>query len=172
MKARWRGRARLPQDVEQQAGLDRGERVLAYAVDDHTGAHVVATTTHLTVANAERQVLRRPWHEVDAGVWSSEHWTLSVSWVARARPAQWTFRDQETRLPEAVHERVQASVVLSAELPLSDPRQRGRVVIRKDLATSQMMVQTVLGRSTPASDPQVQEAVASLTADLRERVGL
>ncbi len=169
---KWARRSRLPQEVARQVGLESGERVLAYAVDDNTGAHVVATTTHLTVAGAERQVLRRPWHEVDAGQWSAEHWTLSVSWVARVRPAQWTFHGQDTRLPETVHERVQASVVLSAELPLQDRRQRGRVVVRKDLATGEMLIQTVLGRSTPANDPQVQQAVATLAADLRERVGI
>ncbi len=172
MKLHWARRPRLPEEVRGQAGLAPGERVLAFAVDDNTHVHVIATTTHLVAANAERLVLRRPWHEVDAGQWSAEHWTLSVSWVQRTRPMQWTFRDQDTRIPETVHERVQASVVLSEPLPLPGPRQKGRVVVRKDLATDALMTQAVLSRSTPSDDPEVRRAVAALTEDLRERVGL
>ena len=163
---------RLPQEIERQAGLEPGERILAFAVDDTTGAHVVATTSHLVSATAVRTVLRRPWHEVDAGVWSSDTWTLTVSWVTRSRPVQWTFKEQETRMPETVHERVQASVVLSEELPLQGRRHSGRVVVRKNLDTGELLTQTVLGRNTRADDPEVRTAAAHLTAYLREQVGL
>lgn len=172
MKLRWPSSPKLPADVRAQAGLEAGERVLTFAVDDNTHVHVIATTTHLVAASGDRLVLRRPWHEVDSGQWSAEYWTLSVSWVNHSRPMQWTFRDQETRMPEAVHERVQASVVLSEPLPLQGKRQRGRVVVRKDLATDEMVIQTVLGRNTRADDPEVREAVAVLQETLRERIGM
>ncbi|TWP34064.1 hypothetical protein [Leekyejoonella antrihumi] len=169
---RLKRKQRLPAQIERYAGLEPGERTLAFAVDDNTGAHVIATTTHLVVATDEVTVLRRPWHDVDSGVWSSDHWTLTVSWVTRERPVQWTFKEQEMRIPETIHERVQASVVLSEALPLEGRRRSGRVVVRKDLATGELLTQTVLGRGTPADDPEVRAAVAYLTAYLREQVGL
>ena len=165
-------RAELPQAVVKALELAKGERVLAFAVDDFTGDHVVATTYALAVVapGAERRVRRR-WLSVDAGVWEPETATMTVTW-ADGRPAgRWSMRDQTTLLPETVRERVQASVVLSARLSLGD-RRSGRVAIRQDFATGELIPQTILGRSTSLDDPEVQAHVKAALAHLRDQVGL
>lgn len=149
--------------------------MLAWAVDDTTGSHVIATTWSLVVVPPatleERRVVRRPWHLVDAGVWQHETWTLNVTWVDGGRASEWTFRDQRSMLPETLRERVQASVVLSTPLTLGG-RRTARVAIRQDLATKELIPQTMLGRGTRSSDPDVAEQIAFAMADLKDQVGL
>jgi len=185
-------RPALPPSASAALALGRGERVLAFAVDDNTGAYVVATTWALAMlaspaarqasdpatepvseqtARPSQPVARRPWHLVDAGVWQHETSTLTVTWVDGTRPSQWTFRDQRTLLPETLRERVQASVVLSTRLALGE-RQTARVAIRQDLATGELIPQTVLGRGTRLRDPGVSDQIHAAMADLADRVGL
>jgi hypothetical protein len=190
-------REELPSAVSNALGLARGERVLAFAVDDSTGAHVVATTFALVMvstAASESAVptsvartadagssdpgtssaectLRRRWLSVDAGVWQPETSTLTVTWADGKRGIQWSFRGQQTLLPETVRERVQTSVVLSTRLTLGD-RRTGRVAIRQDFATRELVEQTILGRYTHADDPEVQAHVQAALAHLKDQVGL
>ncbi|GGB41377.1 hypothetical protein GCM10011492_35370 [Flexivirga endophytica] len=166
-----RAKPQLPPQVLEQLDLPKGERVLASAIDKLTGAHIVATNWHLTVVSPDGQVTARPWHEVDAGQWESQTWSLTVTWIDRKRPGQWTFGEQDTRLPETFHERVRASIVLAEELPL-EGRGSGRVVIRRDLQHDTLLTQTVLGRGARADDPQVQDAVARTRAFVEDAVGL
>lgn len=225
-------RAELSPAVVAALELAKGERVLAFGVDDNTGAFVVATTYCLAVvssagvtsevarATAEAQTaqvptaekstavpatdktstdktstampatdktstampstaatptaaraLRRRWLSVDAGAWEPETATLTVTWAEGGRGAQWSFRDQETLLPETLRERVQASVVIATRLTLGD-RRNGRVAIRQDFATRELISQTILGRYTRADDPEVQAHVQAALAHLRDQVGL
>ncbi len=165
----------LPAAVSASLGLRSGERVLAAAVDDDTGAYVVATTFALVVvpqpASERQPPQRRPWHLVDSGVWQHETSTLTVTWVDGARPGQWTFRDQRTLLPETLRERVQASVVLATRLTLGG-RRSARVAIRQDLATRELIPQTVLARGTRADDAEVADQISRAMADLLDQVGL
>jgi hypothetical protein len=180
-------RAELPPAVTSALDLDKGERVLAFGVDDLTGGYVVATTYALAVvkldgvtsdgvtldgvtSDAER-TLRRRWLSVDAGAWQPGTETLAVTWADGGRGEQWSFRDQQTRLPETLRERVQASVVLATRLTLGD-RRSGRVAIRQDFATRELIPQTVLGRYTRADDPEVAAHVQAALAHLRDQVGL
>ena len=164
--------ADLAPAIAQALGLAKGERVLAYAVDDNTGAHVVATTYALAVVTSTgERTLRRRWLSVDAGSWEPETATLTVTWVDGRRAGQWSFRDQQTLLPETLRERVQGSVVLSTRLMLGDKRS-GRVAIRQDFATRELLAQTILGRYTRADDPEVQAHVHAALAHLKDQVGL
>jgi len=204
--------AELPPVVTAALALAKGERVLAFAVDDDTGWYVVATTYALAVvtqpgasptktkavvtpevvtpevvtpevtapavvtsegtapAAAERN-LRRRWLSVDAGAWEPDTARLTVTWADGGRGAQWFFKDQETRLPETLRERVQASVVIATRLTMGD-RRNGRVAIRQDFATRELIPQTILGRYTRADDPEVQAHVQAALAHLRDQVGL
>jgi hypothetical protein len=168
-------RAELAQDIVQALELARGERVLAYAVDDNTGAYVIATAYALAVVTSTgERTVRRRWLSVDAGSWEPETATLTLTWADGGRAGQWSFRSQEgqqTRLPETLRERVQASVVLSTSLTLGD-RRTGRVAIRQDFATRELISQTILGRHTRADDPEVQAHVQAALAHLRDQVGL
>jgi len=162
--------------------LSKGERVLAFAIDDNTGSYVVATTYALAVVTstsvastsvepAAERILRRRWLSVDAGAWEPETATLTVTWADGRRAGQWSFRDQQTRLPETLRERVQASVVLSTRLVLGD-RRTGRVAIRQDFATRELIAQTILGRHARADDPEVLAHVHAALAHLKDQVGL
>jgi hypothetical protein len=184
--------AELPPAVTAALDLAKGERVLAFGVDDNTGRYVIATTfalavvtstaAHSTVVTstavtstavtptAER-ALRRPWLFVDAASWEPETATLTVTWTDGRRAGQWSFRDQPTRLPETLRERVQASVVIATRLNLGD-RRTGRVAIRQDFETRELIPQTILGRYTRADDPEVQAHVQAALAHLRDQVGL
>ncbi|HEX7535975.1 MAG TPA: hypothetical protein VF391_03100 [Dermatophilaceae bacterium] len=187
----------LPPAVVTALELAKGERVLAFGVDDKTGGYVVATTFALAVVilaprpstantpHAESSVavsstrpsstaertLRRRWLSVDAGAWEPGAGTLTVTWADGGRGVQWSFQDQETRLPEVLRERVQASVVIATRLTLGD-RRSGRVAIRQDFATRELIQQTILGRYTHADDPEVQAHVQAAQAHLRDQVGL
>jgi len=169
--------AGLPPAITAALGLARGERVLAFGVDDNTGGYLVATTFALAVVSvgaetstAER-TLRRRWLYVDAGSWEPQTATLTVTWTDGRRAGQWSFRDQPTRLPETLRERVQASVVITSRLNLGD-RRTGRVAIRQDFATRELIPQTILGRYTRADDPEVHAHVEAAMAYLRDQVGL
>jgi hypothetical protein len=162
----------LPPAIEKALELAKGERVLAFAVDDNTGGYVVATTYALAVfTSSVERILRRRWLSVDAGAWEPVTATLTVTWADGRRAGQWSFRDQQTLLPETVRERVQASVVLSTRLNLGD-RRTGRVAIRQDFATRELIPQTILGRYARADDPEVQAHVQAALAHLRDQVGL
>ena len=96
-------RAELPPLVLKALELAKGERVLAFAVDDFTADHVVATTYALAVVTrAAERTVRRRWLSVDAGVWEPETATLMVTWVDGRLAGQWSIRDQTTLLPETV----------------------------------------------------------------------
>jgi len=162
----------LPPAIEKALELAKGERLLAFAVDDNTGGYVVATTYALAVfTSSVERILRRRWLSVDAGAWEPVTATLTVTWADGRRACQWSFRDQQTLLPETVRERVQASVVLSTRLNLGD-RRTGRVAIRQDFATRELIPQTILGRYARADDPEVQAHVQAALAHLRDQVGL
>lgn len=165
-------RAELPPVVVKALVLAKGERVLAFAVDDFTADHVVATTYALAVVTrAGERTVRRRWLSVAAGVWEPESATLMVTWADGGLAGQWSMCDQTTLLPEAVRERVQASVVLSVRLTLGE-RRSGRVAIRQDFATGELIPQTILGRFTRPDDPEVQAHVQAALAHLRDQVGL
>ena len=162
----------LPPAIEKALELAKGERVLAFAVDDNTGVYVVATTYALAVfTSSVERILRRRWLSVDAGALEPVTATLTVTWADGRRAGQWSFRDQQTLLPETVRERVQASVVLSTRLNLGD-RRTGRVAIRQDFATRELIPQTILGRYARADDPEVQAHVQAALAHLSDQVGL
>lgn len=194
-------RVELPPAIVAALALARGERVLAFGVDDNTGRYVVATTYALAVVTqslatpanpptvvtqpvvtqpvvtpaaaqpAAVGILRRRWLSVDAGAWEPDTATLTVTWADGGRGTQWSFRGQKTRLPETLRERVQASVVIATRLTLGD-RRNGRVAIRQDFASRELVPQTILGRNTRADDPEVQAHVQAALAHLRDQVGL
>lgn len=175
MKLVWRGLRRPAVPAEVAAAISAGEgsddRLLAWARADGAPVTVVAGTTHLyAVTDSGDVVLARPWHLVDAGVWNPEEWMLRVTWVDGQPRQRWVFREPG-ELPQTVHERVQASVVLADLVDLGEGR-RGRVVVRRDLGTGALLSQALLGRGVRMADPGVAEAVKTALAPLREQVGL
>lgn len=170
----WLDRLRKPAleaSAHSALGLAAGERVLAFAHDEATGALVVASTHHLALlAPTGELVWKRPWHEAEAGTWRDDSSLLTVSWVGRRRPDQWLLREASDLLL-AVRDRIQASVVLADEISVQGVR-RVRVVIRQDLASGALMEQVVPGKGVDARDPEVGRQVQEALARLRLEVGL
>ena len=161
----------LPRPVADAVVLGRGETLLNGAADLDGRAWLVATNHSLAHVSREGDLVwQRPWHEIDHGSWNRESDLLTVTWVDRGRPGQWRFGDEQLFL-RTLRERVQASVVLSTRLTLGD-RRTGRVAIRQDFATRELIAQTILGRHTRADDPEVQAHVRAALAHLRDQVGL
>ena len=153
--------------VPPEVPLARGERVLATAVAKG-GATVVVTTRRL-VATEGDLVDGRPWHLVDAGRWDPDEGLLRVTWVD-ARPGDTWVLDSPGGVPDALHERVQASVVLVEQVKL-DRSRRARVVLRRDLATGRFLAQTIVGRGCDPDDPELLAATKEVAANLAEQVG-
>ena len=113
-----------------QAGLGplgHGERVLAVAASEPWW--LLATTHRFACVEPGGSVRwLRPWHEVDAASWSREAGALTVTFVDGGRPVELPLGREETFL-RVLRERVQASVVVAADLPLERPR-KARAVIR------------------------------------------
>ena len=162
----------LPDVVRTAVPLAAGDRIIAWARDEHSDGHVVASTHRLSAVGRDGSLLwQRPWHEVDSGTWQSDSELLTVTWVDGRRPAQWLLRESG-RILQAVRERVQASVVLVDEFRVMDGRRRVRVVIRHDLATGALLEQTVPGKGVDLVDPEIAREAADRLARLRSEVGL
>lgn len=167
--ARWSThRTEIPAEALEGVALGRGEKALAAAAPVGHNGWVVATTYRLVLTGEGGW--ERPWHRVDGASWSREASRLVVTWVDGSRPVQWGFDDAD-RLLTVVRERVQASAVLTHTLDLGD-RRSGRVAIRRNLATGELLDQVVLGRFARPDDPEVAEQVWRVRAYLREQVGM
>lgn len=174
MRPRWNGfgRPQAPPELVAAVAPADGERLLAWG--SGAGTTVVAGRHRMYVLRdggpGEGPVvtLARPWHLVDAGTWSEGE--LRVTWVDRQPPVRVVVTEPGS-LPETLRERVQASVVLAESLDLGE-RRTAKVVVRRDLATQELLSQAVLGPGVRATDPGVSEQVRAGVARVREQVGL
>lgn len=165
-----RRRAPLPAATRTAVPLDAGERVLAWARDGQTAAHVVATTHHLALVGADDVLVwRRPWHEVEAGTWQGDSSLLTVTWVDHGAPSQWLLTEP-SMIQQTLRERVQASVVLADEFRTAG-RRTVRVVIRQDLASGAIVEQVIAGKGARVDDPAVAAEAAQRLARLRSEIG-
>ena len=77
-----------------------GLRHLAWAVEDGSGVTVVAGRHRLYAVtpgtDGPQLTLSRPWHLVDAGLWSGEDGSLRVTWVDGERPPRFVLADPQT----------------------------------------------------------------------------
>lgn len=180
-----RGRNTTPDDVPKgnptpppavlaAAGLGNGEKLHAAARADGDGGWVLATTWRLITISEEGRVgLDHRWLDVDSGSWDPDTYQLGVSWVDGSPVRQWRLRTSSGpgRLPETLHDRVSASVVLTRHVDLGAGR-TARVVIRKDLRTRELLDQVLIDRAARSTDTELREEVARVRADLRSQVGM
>ena len=126
--------------------------MLAWARDETSGAHVVVTTHHLALVDADGALVwNRPWHEAESGTWQGESSLLTVTWVDRGAPARWRLTEPSL-IQQTLRERLQASVVLADEFRTAG-RRTVRVVIRQDLASGALLEQTIPGKGADLGDP-------------------
>lgn len=174
----------LPPQVAAELGLDRGDRVLAWATDTNTGAYVVASmyAVHQVPAAEDADEVSaavrtcvasrwsRPWLDVAAGAWEPTTRTLTATWADGGRPAMWTVAPDQLTFPSVFHERVNASVYVSVPVQMGE-KDAGRVALRKDLSDGRLVEQRSLRRGA-GSDPEVQRYADELLASLKEQAGL
>lgn len=167
-----RRRLELPPAVRAVVPLRSGDRVIAWARDEQTGGHVVASTHSLAFVGPDDSLAwQRPWHEAESGTWQGDSGLMTVMWVDRGRrPSQWLIREPSL-LQQALRERVQASVVLADEFHTPN-RRSVRVVIRQDFANGTLLEQVIPGKGADVDDPQVAQEASRRLARLRSEVGL
>src|SRR5699024_8211044 len=94
VRLHWTGlrRPAVPDDIAAAIAPGVHEKLLAWAVEEVSAVTVVAGRHRLyAVAPAPEGphvVLSRPWHLVDAGLWSGEDGSLRVTWVDGRAPAR------------------------------------------------------------------------------------
>lgn len=119
----------MPADVLAAAPLERGEKVLAGAVD-RSGAWLLGTRDALIVAVGTAPVpgpvaVRIPWQDIERADWDKDAERLTVQEVGefgQARPAYSFNIDDPGVVLELIRERVTASVVLQRRVALEGKR--------------------------------------------------
>lgn len=150
--------------VPGEVVLEPGEQVLASAaVEEET---LVVTSQRLIPPGP---VGGKPWHLVDSGRWDPDRSVLAVTWVDGDVPGRWHLT-RPGGVPDAFHERVNASVLLVEHVRLDQAR-RARVVLRKDLTTDAVLAQTIVARGCDPDDPQLVAVTEEVAARLAEQVG-
>ena len=163
---RTRGPA-LPADAAAALALADGAHVIAWS-PLVGGGFAAATRERLHVLTPQGQLLARPWVEVERAAWQADTSALAVWWVGSPLPTPLEIVDQ-SRLPDAVHERVQASVVLVSEVTVPGDH-TVRMALRKDVS-GRVFAQVAPARGVRLDDPEVAEVLARAQAALLEQAG-
>lgn len=153
---------RLPDDARAALPLERGERPIAVA-QAADGSWVVATARALVTRAG-----RTEWTDVGHAQWYDEEQLLAVDLVPDAGTDVRLELADPGRVPETVHERVMASIVLSRRIAV--PGGAVRLVARRG-ETADLVWQTVPDPGTDLADPQVLAHVDAALARLRSELG-
>jgi hypothetical protein len=163
---RWpRRTTHLPDDARATLDLAHRERVLS-AARLRDGGWLAATDQGLVGAG-----WRAPWSAATHAQWYDDAATLQVAWLDAAgeRQDQSLVLDEPGMLPETVHERVTATILLSRHLPVRG-RDGVRVVARRQPGSDEVEWQVVADPGVDAGDPQVgtmvREGIRAMSADL------
>jgi hypothetical protein len=162
MAAARRSRLRLPRDVRELVGLERGERALAWACDA-SGRWYVGSDRALHLPSDEGY-RRLPWEQVERADWQRDDGRLSIVEVAdRSAPERRTVVgvDEAGELLELLRERVTKSVVVSVYAPV-----RGRLGLsvvgrRSPAGAGPITWSTVLAAGLAPDEPDVREVAGS-----------
>ncbi len=165
-------RPRLPDAVRKAADLGGGERVLAVAdvTDGWTFAttHALHVVTTLADGGAPDTARRVAWTDVRSATTVPSERLLDVVLVDGAR---WSVPvgSAPGRLPQAVRERVQNSVVHSRFVEVR--RGKGVHVVARRTPEEQVSVQLAVDEGVDATEvgvaDQVEQVRREMTADLR-----
>ena len=158
-----RRRQLLPDDARAALPLNRGEKVIA-AAQLADGDWVVATGGALVAVAG-----RTPWTDVAHAQWFGEEQVLVVDPVPGAGAPLRLRLAEPGRLPETVHERVMASIVLSRRVAL--PGGGARLVARRGDGSGETVWQVVADVGVDLADPAVRDRVDAALADLQAELG-
>ena len=153
----------LPRDERVALALAPGEKVIASGRTPG-GGWVAATRTGLHSADR-----RLPWTEVVHARWVADDDVLLLEPAPGSGPMWRIALTEAGRLPETVHERVMASIVLSRRVAL--PGGGVRLVARRAAERADLQWQVVPDAGTDLDDPATSARVDAALADLRAELG-
>lgn len=153
----------MPDDARAALGLQPGERVIAHGRRPD-GAWVAATERALLGAG-----LRVEWTDVAHAQWLDEEQVLALDPVPGAGEPLRLSLPEPGRVPETVHERVMASIVVSRRV--AAPGGGVRVVGRRAAGSEETIWQAVPDAGTDLADPQVRAVVDATVAQLADELG-
>ena len=133
------------------------------------GGAAAATIKELRILTPRGTKIFRPWAQVDHAVWEQESRTLVVWWVDSRRTTPLEILDDVGRLPEVIRERVQASVVLTASVPLPNGR-AGRVALRRG-PQGALMAQALVPPGVKEDAPDIAPLLAAAVEALWSEAG-
>ena len=160
---RWRRGDGIPDDERAELDLRPGERVLAAAPEEPDGW---LAATELALVGRGR---RLAWSDVGHAQWLDEERTLVVDLVEPGRAGLRARLRDPGRLPETVHERVMASIVVSRRVAVPGVGEL-RVVGRND-GGRDLVWQVVPDRGVDRSDPDVRRVADATVTRLRGELG-
>ena len=157
----------VPGELAKELGVARRDRVLAWSELVGGGA-AVATVSGLKVKKPTGGVIDRPWSDVDHAAWESDSHTIAVWWAGQRLVTPLEL-EGESRLPEVIRERVQASVLLAGSVVVPGGR-TVRIALRKG-ADGGIRTQALPPPGVRLDDPAVAAVVEAALAALRAEAG-
>ncbi|MFF5213435.1 hypothetical protein [Streptosporangium sp. NPDC000396] len=148
---------RVPAEV--RATVAPTDRVLTYAKGPD--GYVIVTDKALYLGTT-----RLPWFQVDRGVWDEEGLTV----VTMAGESHRVLLPEPGRIPEAVRERVTASIVVNQYAPL-DARGGVRLVARKT-DDDRMVWEFVFDSGMDPGDPGLRALAEQALEEARRSFGV
>jgi hypothetical protein len=158
----WRRGDGLPPEVRQALALRPRERVLSTARTPD-GRWLAATEVALVGVD-----LRIEWVEVVHAQWLDEEAVLVLDPAPGTFPPQRLALLEPGRLPETVHERVMASIVVSRRVAVPGGAVR---VVGRAARSGDLVWQVVPERGISPEDPDVRRVADATVAALRRELG-
>lgn len=158
-------------DVQRVADRDGLGKPLASSMVVSVGTTLVLTDTHIVEMLGDDVLLARPYYLVSRGSWLPQEQALEVVWTDSDTRRRWVLEVEHTRFPDTFRERVQASVVLVEDVAVEGGAS-GRVAIRRDLGTGELLDQMLFTSVRSAHDPVLQSRLSAARNDLREQAGM
>ncbi|WP_084962487.1 hypothetical protein [Thermoactinospora rubra] len=152
---------RLPSEVRKGLPLERGERVIAHAAG--ADGYLVATERALLLPEG----VRVPYETVERAWWEDDglHLTLTDGSRAGARV------DEPGRLPEAVRERVNATIVVNKHVEL--PGRGGvRLIARRRPGGDLLGWRLVFDEGLDPDDPGLRAQAEQALEGVRRSMGV
>jgi hypothetical protein len=163
----------IPADALAALGVRRDDHVIAAArtTDDRW---VVATAENLIVGPSQvdsaADVQRLPWERIGAAAWSDDVLEVSVSFPGRPRQRLALRFDEPGQLPEAVRDRVTASIVVNEHVRI-DGRLGVRIVGRRRPRQDGLVWTMSFDRGLDPDDPWIRGRAEEELERLREMTG-
>lgn len=161
---------RLPDDFRTALALERGERVLAFAVA-RDESHVVVTDRALRQVVDGSVAVHLPWYQVARARWADGVLELVETTPLGERAGRRTFDLVDPGfVPETVRERVTANIVVSQHVALVG-RRGIRIVGRRRPGLDGLAWSIQYDAGLDAEDPTLRERAELAMDDVRRSTG-